>query len=293
MNDTAGGLDALLPGDMARKAEQVGVNKVGASPVSTFVLAVLAGAFISLGAVFATVATSGDLDPGLSRVLGGLTFCLGLVLVIGAGAELFTGNALIMMAAASRKVTLTALLRNWGIVYAGNVAGALATAMLVVWSGHHELGAGAVGDTAMSIANAKVEMTWLEALLRGILANALVCLAVWLSFAARTLTDRIMAVLFPITAFVAAGFEHSIANLYFLPAALFLKSDSDLSYWDTTTAGPEDHPAITWSGFITDNLIPVTIGNMIGGGVLVALVYWFVYLGPRSPGDPGRRERAS
>jgi formate transporter len=282
--DQPNALDALLPPAMATKAERVGVTKSQLAVMPTFVLAVLAGAFISLGALFATVATAGTgLDFGVSRVLGGVAFSLGLILVIAAGAELFTGNALIVMAWAGRKVSAAALLRNWGIVYVGNIVGAVATALIVVWSGHLELGGGAVGDNAMAIADAKVDLAWGEALLRGVLANALVCLAVWLSFAARSLTDRVFAIVFPVTAFVAAGFEHSIANLYFVPAAILARQAEGLGYWDVAATAPDDHADLTWSQFLTANLVPVTIGNILGGAGLVALVYWFVYLRPERP----------
>jgi len=280
-DDHLNSLDALLPPEMAAKADRAGMAKAQATAVPMFVLAVLAGASISIGAAFAAVATAGErLDFGISCVVGGLAFSLGLVIVIGAGAELFTGNALIVMAWAGRMVSAEGLLRNWGIVYLGNIVGALATACIVVWGGHMEMGASAVGDNAMAIADAKVGLEWGEALLRGVLANAPVCLAVWLSFAARSLTDRVVMIVFPIAAFVAAGFEHSIANLYFVPAAIILKKSEGLGYRDTAATAPQDHVGLTWSQFVTDNLVPVTIGNIIGGAGLVALVYWFVYLRP-------------
>ena len=204
-DDHLNSLDALLPPEMAAKADRAGMAKAQATAVPMFVLAVLAGASISIGAAFAAVATAGErLDFGISCVVGGLAFSLGLVIVIGAGAELFTGNALIVMAWAGRMVSAEGLLRNWGIVYLGNIVGALATACIVVWGGHMEMGASAVGDNAMAIADAKVGLEWGEALLRGVLANAPVCLAVWLSFAARSLTDRVVMIVFPIAAFVAS-----------------------------------------------------------------------------------------
>lgn len=264
--------DALLPMEMARRAEEVGVAKAAMPAQRLFALAVLAGAFISLGAVFSTVATTGaDALPfGVGRVLGGLAFCLGLALVVVGGAELFTGNALLVIAWASRRVSTVAVLRNWGVVFAGNFVGALGTAALVAAADTHQLGGGAVGRTAIAIAAAKCALPPLAAFLRGVLCNALVCLAVWMTLSARTTTDRLLAVLFPITAFVAAGFEHSIANMYFVPYALFL------GMRDAALLASVAHPP-TWASFLLGNLLPVTLGNVVGGGVLVAATYWFVY----------------
>jgi formate/nitrite transporter len=259
------------------------VAKVAMPTGSLFVLAVLAGAFISLGAVFSTVVTAGGgMAPGLARLLGGLVFSLGLVLVVVAGAELFTGNALVVIATASRRVRMRALLRNWLIVYVGNFVGALLTTLGVVWSGIYERGDGAVGLRALETAAAKTSLAADEAMLLGVFANALVCLAVWLSLSARSVTDKVLAVIFPISAFVAAGFEHSIANMYFIPAGLLLRSWAPESFWAMTGARAADYPTVTWPDFLVGNLLPVTIGNIVGGAVLVGLVYWFVYLRGRA-----------
>jgi formate transporter len=259
------------------------VAKVAMPTGSLFVLAVLAGAFISLAAVFSTVVTAGGgMAPGLARLLGGLVFSAGLVLVVVAGAELFTGNALVVIATASRRVRMRALLRNWLIVYVGNFVGALLTTLGVVWSGIYERGDGAVGLRALETAAAKTSLAADEAMLLGMFANALVCLAVWLSLSARSVTDKVLAVIFPISAFVAAGFEHSIANMYFIPAGLLLRSWAPDSFWAMTGARPVDYPTVTWPDFLVGNLLPVTIGNIVGGAVLVGLVYWFVYLRGRA-----------
>lgn len=251
------------------------------------VLSVLAGAFISLGAVFSTVVTAGGGSaPGVSRLLGGLVFSLGLVLVVVAGAELFTGNALLVMATASRRVGLRALMRNWVIVYLGNFTGAVVTTLVVYWSGFYEGGDGGVGRRALDIAATKTSLEFHQAFLLGVLANALVCLAVWLSLSARSVTDKVLAVVFPITAFVAAGFEHSIANMYFIPAGLFLRAWAPGGFWTATGASSADYPTVTWTDFLGGNLVPVTLGNIVGGAVLVGLVYWLAYL--RST-DGGRR----
>ncbi len=265
-------LDAFLPSEMARRAEQVGVNKATMPAGTVFVLAILAGAFIGLGAMFATVVTTGAagvLPFGVTKLLGGIVFSLGLILVVVAGAELFTGNNLIVMAVASGHVTYAQLLRNWLIVYLGNFVGAMATAGLVFWSRQATFAGGGVGEHAVAIAEAKCSLGFFQAIALGILCNALVCLAVWLCFSARTTTDKILAIIFPVTAFVAAGFEHSVANMYFIPFGLLTKASMALN-------GPATH--LTWTNFLFANLIPVTIGNIIGGALLVGVVYWFVFL---------------
>ncbi len=276
-------LDALLPAEMAKKAENIGVSKANLGPFRMFALAVLAGAFIALGAVFMTTVTagaSGVLAYGVTRLLGGFVFCLGLILVVVAGAELFTGNNLIVMAWASRKVSTGKLLRNWVIVYLGNFVGAIATAYGVYLSGQYAFGKGVVGLQALTIANAKVGLGFTQAIVLGVFCNALVCLAVWLCMGARTTVDKIMAILFPISAFVAAGFEHSIANMYFIPVALFIKGGAPASFWTNVGATAADFGQVTWTNFLVANLLPVTIGNIIGGALMVGLAYWFIYLRP-------------
>lgn len=290
-------LDSLLPPEMALKAEQLGVKKAGADALSTFVLAVLAGAFIALGAVFATtvVAGSGDALPyGVVRLLAGLVFSLGLILVIVGGAELFTGNTLIIMAWGDRRVSTAQVLRNWGIVYAGNFVGSVATVALVFLSGQYAFGEGAVGAAALATANAKVGLGFVQAVALGILCNALVCLAVWLTLSARTTTDKILAIVPPIAAFVAAGFEHSVANMYFVPIGLLIRSGAPAGFWTATGLAPDAFPDLTWGGFLVDNLLPVTLGNIIGGAVLVGAVYRLVYLRRRpGPGTPGAERPAA
>jgi formate transporter len=272
-------IDSLLPPEMARVAELIGTRKAEAPGLTTFSLAVLAGAFIAVGALFSTTVaagTSAEWPYGAARLLTGFAFSLGLILVVVGGAELFTSNNLIVMAWASRKIGARQLLRNWVIVYLGNFAGAVATALLATLSGQYTFGAGAVGRTALAIAASKVDLEFTQAFALGVLCNALVCLAVWLSFSARTTLDRIVAVVPPITAFVAAGFEHSIANMYFLPVALLIQA-SDPAF---ASASGVDLSRLSWESFLTRNLLPVTLGNLVGGSVLVAAVYWFVYLRP-------------
>lgn len=265
--------DAYPPPEIAARVCKLGLAKV-TTPVSSMIaLAVLAGAFISLGALFYTVTmTSGKNGPalpfGLLRVAGGMTFSLGLVLVVVGGAELFTGNNLIAMAWAVGCVQTRQVVMNWIWVYLGNLLGAGGTAVLVLLAGVHLLGDGAVGETLVQIARSKIALDPLSALVRGILCNVLVCLAVWLCMGARSVTDKVLAIVFPITAFVACGFEHSVANMFFLPVGIAL------------AAGGQDPLSIAGA---VSNLLLVTVGNIIGGTLLVALVYWFVYLRT----DPG------
>ena len=272
--------DALLPPAMAAKAEQVGINKANLEAINTFLLAVLAGAFIALGAVFSTTVTagaSGVIPFGVTKLLGGLVFSLGLILVVVAGAELFTGNNLIVMAWASGKVTTGQLLRNWIIVYTGNFVGSIATALLMFLSRQYTFGSGAIGLNILNIASAKANLDFVQAIVLGILCNGLVCLAVWLTYSARTTTDKILAILFPISAFVAAGFEHSVANMYFIPVGLLVKGGASAEFWSQIGKTATDYGSLTWLGFFINNLIPVTIGNVIGGTMLVGVIYWRIY----------------
>jgi len=262
---------------MARRAEEVGATKAALPTAKLLALAVLAGAFIATGAVFATTVTAGssELAFGVTRLLAGLAFSLGLILVVVAGAELFTGNNLVVMAWAGRRVTTSRLLWTWLLVYLGNFAGAVATAGLVYAARQYELGDGAVGEQALAIGAAKTSLSFGQAIVLGALCNALVCLAVWLTYSARTTADKILAVVPPIAAFVAAGFEHSVANMYFIPFALFVKSDDG---WLAASGSAVDTSGLTWSAFLVDNLLPVTMGNLVGGALMVGAVYWFVYL---------------
>jgi formate/nitrite transporter len=268
-------LDAVPPPEMARKAEEVGVAKAGLDTLTTLALAVLAGAFIALGAAFATTTLSGtgELPYGVARLLGGLAFSLGLILVVVAGAELFTGNNLVVMAWASRRVTTARLLRNWSLVYAGNFAGATATAGLMFAAKEYEFGRGEVGATALTIAATKTSYPFGQALALGALCNALVCLAVWLCYSARSTADRILAIVPPIAAFVALGFEHSVANMYFVPFGILVKGDEAFVASQRATG----LSTVDWTHF-AESLVPVTLGNVIGGSVMVGAVYWLAFL---------------
>jgi formate/nitrite transporter len=273
-------LDALLPPEMARRAEEIGAAKATMEAGRLLALAVLAGAFIALGGVFSTIAVAGagSAPWGAIRVLAGVVFSLGLVLVVVGGAELFTGNNLIVMAWAGGRVGTSALLRTWALVYGGNFAGGVGVALVACGARLHEGGGGTVGGAALGTAIAKLQLGFGQAVLLGVLCNVLVCLAVWLSYSARSTTDRVLAVVPPVAAFVAAGFEHSIANMYFVPFALFVRA-FDPGF---VAARGLETPALTWAGFLLHNLLPVTVGNVVGGALLVGGVYWFVYLRPKA-----------
>jgi formate transporter len=283
-------IDTILPSTMAQRAEAGGMARAAMDPFAVFVLSVLAGAFISFGAVFATTVGAGNIGAdgvipyGVMRLLTGIVFCTGLILVVVGGAELFTGNNMLVMAWAGGKVTTRAVLANWVIVFIGNFVGAIATAGLVFLSTQYTFGGGAVGLNALVIANGKSSLDLVPAFMLGVLCNALVCLAVWMCYGARTTIDRVVTIIPPISAFVAAGFEHSIANIYFIPMGLFIKAGAPESFWNGIGRSPADFPALTWDNFVFANLIPVTAGNILGGSVMVAAVYWFVYLRKKPSG---------
>jgi formate transporter len=260
------GLDAYSPAQIAERVQAVCVAKAATPLLSLAMLGMLAGAFIGLGSLFYVIVAS---DPGLgfaaSRVLGGAVFSLGLLLVVVAGAELFTGNNLLAMGWAQGCIGTRDVLRNWVVVCAANFVGAAGLAAMVFLSGHAEMNGGAIGKTYLQIAAAKSSLPFREAFFRGVLCNVLVCMAVWMTLAGRSVADKFVAVLLPVAAFVAAGFEHSIANMYFLPLAMMLQA----------AAGQEVQVAWLWT-----NLVPVIAGNIAGGSVLVALVYWVIYRRP-------------
>ena len=261
------GFDAYSPKEIAEKVETIGVTKARLPLLSQFTLGVLAGGFIGLGALYFTLVISDtSLSFAAGRMLGGVAFALGLILVVVAGAELFTGNNLLVMAWAGRHISTGELLRNWTVIYAANFVGALGLALLVLWSQHWRMNGDAVGIAAVKMAAAKAALPFWEAFFKGILCNILVCLAVWLALASRSVTDKAVAIVFPISAFVAAGFEHSVANMYFIPLGILLQDS-------VSTHGL---PPVSWAGLLR-NLVPVTLGNIFGGGAMVAAVYFLVY----------------
>ncbi|MBW2314300.1 MAG: formate/nitrite transporter family protein [Deltaproteobacteria bacterium] len=269
-------IDAYAPAEIAGRVRDVGVTKANLDRASMFALAVLAGAFIGLGACFSTLSVSGnELGYGLQRIVAGITFSMGLILVIVAGAELFTGNNLVVMAWAEGRVSLRRMLSSWAWVYLGNFVGAVTTAGLIFFAAPWVGDGHTVGAAGLRIAAAKCQLAPLQAFFLGVMCNALVCLAVWLCFSARSTTDKILSILFPITAFVALGFEHSIANMYFIPMGLMLESEPAVR----AAAGLDEAAltALSWTGFAR-NLVPVTLGNVVGGSLLVGGMYWFIYL---------------
>ena len=278
-------LDARLPDAIAQAAEDLGVKKAHTDTATLLALAVLAGAFIALGGLFATVVMTGAgeaLPYGVTRLLGGAVFSLGLVLVIVGGAQLFTGDALMVMAWASGRLTSGDMLRVWTLVWLGNFVGAAGTALLVFLSGQYTFAHGEVGATALYIAASKSALPVTQAFFLGILCNVLVCLAVWLALGARTVTDKILAIVFPISAFVAAGFEHCVANMYFIPLGLLIEWGAPEAFQATVGAAAKPIDA---GGFLI-NLAAVTLGNWVGGALLVGAVYWFIYRRPARARSP-------
>ncbi|MDP1701882.1 MAG: formate/nitrite transporter family protein [Aestuariivirga sp.] len=276
-------IEALLPPEMALACEAAGAAKAGRDAFALIVLGMLAGAFIALGAMFMTVVLTGagDLPWGVARLLAGLVFSLGLILVIVGGAELFTGDSLMIVACASRRITLGALLRAWSLVYVGNIAGAVGTAALVFLAGQHGFNGGTVGKTALAVASAKSALPTVQLFFLAVLCNVLVCLAVWMSFGARSTTDKIMVIVPPVAAFVAAGFEHSIANLYLLPYGLAIKTLAGPEFWTAIGQNAAAYQELNVIGAF-HNIVVATIGNLVGGSLMVGAVYWFVYLRQRA-----------
>ncbi len=270
------------PAEIAKSMVGVAEKKAATKMGSLIPLAILAGAYIALGAIMFTIITNdlaAFIGDGLTRLIGGISFSLGLILVILGGAELFTGNNMIMTGYLEKKVSGKQLLSNWFWVYLFNFVGSLLVVVLFYYSGIWKANGGAIGVRAVNIAAAKASLPWVEALFRGIFCNWLVCLAVWLSNAGRDVIGKIIAIMIPIAAFVAAGFEHSIANMYFLPMGLSLVNHEAL----LSLLKPEVIQGLTWQGFFLNNLIPVTIGNIIGGAGFVAAIYWGAYLRPLLP----------
>lgn len=274
------GFDAYLPREVAERVENVGVTKARLPLLSMMALGILAGGFISLGALFSTMVSS---DPSLpfpiARLLAGMTFALGLFLVVVAGAELFTGNNLLVMAWAGGRVSSGELVKNWVIIFAANFIGAVGLALVVFLANHAALNNGAVGLNAVKIAEAKAALPFTEALFKGVLCNILVCLGVWVAMAGRSVIDKAIAVTFPISAFVALGFEHSIANMYFIPFGILLTTFNALDVSGISAAH------VNWMGFI-NNIVPVTIGNILGGSVMVGLFYHIIYRRGVAKGQP-------
>ncbi|MHB1346392.1 MAG: formate/nitrite transporter family protein [Candidatus Humimicrobiaceae bacterium] len=281
MADNDFSFDDYASADIAKRVEEAGVKKANLNFLSLFLLSILAGAFIAIAAEFFTlVIFDSNLGVGLTNLIGGLCFSIGLILVVIAGAELFTGNTMIVMAFASRIVTWKQLLKNWSVSYVGNFIGSLSVVLLMYLTNQWKTKEFLLGAKALQIAANKVNLGFLEAFASAILCNALVCLAVWLCFSARTVVSKIAAIIFPITAFVASGFEHSIANMYFIPIGMVLKKNPNVIEALSKTAPDLDISRLNLMGLL-GNLLPVTLGNIIGGAVMVGLIYWIIIIFPQ------------
>ena len=267
----------LPPAEIADFTVNVGVKKANLTITNQFALGVLAGAFIAFGAQAANIVTHTISDIGIAKLIGGLIFPAGLMLVLMAGAELFTGNSLMVIALAERRITLPQLLRSWLVVYAGNFAGSVLVALLISWSGQLNYTGGLLGGVTLKAAAGKVSLTFTQAFTLGILCNWLVCLAVWMSFGAKDGISKAVCVFFPIWLFVASGFEHSIANMYYIPAGILAKSAYTANALELGVSQAAID-SLNWCTMFTRNLLPVTLGNILGGAGFVGCVYWFVYV---------------
>ena len=275
------GLDSYTPAEIARLVGEKGVNKTDGSWLTTLALGILAGAFVAIGAAFATtIGSQSTMGVGPTKLLMGLSFSLGLILVIVAGAQLFTGNNLVVMSWVSRHITLNHLLRNWGIVYVGNLIGALSMVLLLYFSEWWAQDNNNLGAAALRIADNKVNLSFEVVFIRGILANILVCLSLWLATAGRSLIDKTVGIVFLITAFVAMGFEDSIANMYFIPMGLLLSQEANVLHAAGIGAEQLSNLTIPWT---INNIVAATLGNIVGGSVFVGLTYWFIYLREEHP----------
>ncbi|KEQ19396.1 formate transporter FocA [Endozoicomonas numazuensis] len=271
------------PSEIARLAEEAAVGKTKKHPQVTFVLSVLAGIFISLAGMFYTIVTTGaeGLPYGMAKLIGGLSFSMGLMMVVLCGAELFTSNTLLLMGRATRRLNIAQITKNWTLVYIGNMTGSFFMVAMLMAVGQYQGAHGDVGINYMYIANAKMGHTFIQALLLGILCNLVVCLTYWMTLSARSAAGKMFACMLPVAAFLAAGFEHSVANMFLLPMGFLIKSIATPEFWEATGYSADYFSNITIFNMIVMNLIPATIGNIIGGGVMVGLSNWFVHLRER------------
>jgi formate transporter len=279
----------LSPAQMAQAAEDAAFGKATSKPLKSFLLGLTGGAFIALGFVFYTtsqVGAAGQAWSGGAKVVGGIVFATGLVLVVLTGAELFTSSTLTLTARASGRITWAQLFRNWGVVYVANFVGALTMVTLVYLGGVWHNANGAWGGVVLHSALTKVQHTYVEAFTLGILCNLMVCLAVWAAYSGRTTTDKILAVTMPVALFVSTGFEHSVANMFMIPLGLLIKENADAGFWGGAGLAKVDFADLTWSHFFLHNLLPVTLGNIVGGGIMIGIFYWTVFRRYRASGRP-------
>lgn len=276
---TADSTAILTPPQMAKAAEDAAFAKATSNPLKSFLLGLTAGGYIALGFIFFTTSQVGAaaLPWGVAKLLGGLTFSTGLALVVLTGAELFTSSTLTLTARASGRITWAQLLRNWAVVYAANFVGALTMAALVYLGGTWRSADGGWGKVVLSTASYKLHHTFAEAFFLGILCNLMVCLAVWAAYSGRTTTDKVVAVTMPIALFVASGFEHSVANMFMVPLGIVIKDTAGAEFWSGAHLDPSTFADLTWSHFLAGNLLPVTLGNIVGGGVMIGILYWTVF----------------
>lgn len=275
------GLDALLPAEMADGCERIGARKASLDTVTTLGQAFQAGAFVALGACLMTVvlAASRALPYGVGRLAGGLALCAGLIPIVMLGAELFVGDNLVVMAFVGRRIRPGSLLRHWGIVFSGNLLGAACVALLAVWGLHLRAVDGSLIATALAVAAEKCALQPLQAVALGLMGSVLVCLATWLCFGEHSPAEKVLLIIFPISALAAVGFEHVIANMYFVPVGLLILAADPGAVASLAQAGLQvDVAGLTLGSFLLRNLVPVTLGNLLGGGGLVGLTYWLLYL---------------
>lgn len=275
-------LEELQPHQLTEKAGDIAYYKATKAFISAFYLAITAGLFIGLAFVFYITVMTGSKDVawGLAKFAGGAAFSLGLLLIVVVGGELFTSSTLTLIAKASRRITTAQMLKNWMVVYFGNFIGASFLVLLIFFAGMYNADHGQWGFTVLQVAQHKLHHSFTEAVALGILCNIMVCLAVWMAFGARTVTDKMFAVFLPVTMFVASGFEHSIANMFMVPSGILIQQFAPAEFWITIGQDASTYSDLTIYNFIFHNLIPVTIGNIIGGGVIVGLMHWMIYLRP-------------
>lgn len=269
----------LTPSQMARAAEDAAFGKATSHQLKSFLLALTAGGYIALGFVFFTTSQVGadQLPFGVAKVLGGVVFATGLALVVLTGAELFTSSTLTLTARASGRITTWQLLRNWVVVFVGNFLGALTIVALVFYGKVWQQAAGGWAAVVLEVSLKKVHHDFLTAFVLGILCNLMVCLAIWAAYSGRTTVDKVVAVTMPIALFVASGFEHSVANMFMIPLGILIRSSAGEELWATTGLDPAAYADLTWSNFLVDNLLPVTLGNIVGGGVMIGVLYWTIF----------------